>query len=1102
MEHNDNNSHNGHYDEQLLTTNGIKFTHREIDVLSCIFHTRGSSKIASLLSISARTVETHTANIMRKMDTNSREGIIDFIEKHDHSSLITKHYYAILLQIQFKRKLTEINNLIRSTPFHCYIIYDHRLSDEMPFINRLKNDLKICGIQVNLIASNKVKSETFPNHRGPAHIIYLPSQGFLATEESKIRQMLATHAPIALQDNPSWVYVFLPSQAKSEHNNSKNNNFISFDTEQDYELTYFELIRQLLPTINLSEIVVSFTKTQESMIEVPGKDSPKNTLLSKKGILEVLLPIHRAYPLMGFFIVLLCLVGLYILNDSPFSEARVDDLNADLSIRSDLFVPSKNTLLDRPNLMAKIGESLSGNEGIKAVGIVGIGGAGKSTLARRYALQQNFQVIWEINAATRETIMDSFERLAYALCTSEEEKQILQGLQNIKIYAEKDEKILLFVKGKLKTNSKWLLLYDNVEKFTNIRKYFPSDATVWGMGRIIITTSNSNTKNNSLINTFIQIGELSPSQKRQLFKQIMGNEKANPSSQEQEATIFLNDIPPFPLDVSIAAYYLKSTGTPYTKYLERLKEDNKDFETIQADVVKEASGYTKTRYNIITLSLIQLIESHKDFQDLMLMSTLLDYQNIPKMLLASYKGDTVVDNFIYNLKKYSLITSEAYENSIATFSLHKSTQEIILAYLKKSLSLKAQEPLIHSIGDTLENSIIEAIDDEDFSKMKILAPHCEAFLNHDKLLSEPMKSSIGGALGCIYYYLWNKNKAKYLLETNLSNLNHYPTDNHNKIARLLVYLGNFYRSVGNYDQAKKVLERSLTIYKMNPNHLSNARALGFLAAVYRDLGDYKMAKNLLQESLGIHEKYSRNKIGHAWILSKLGTIYMLLGDYKQARSLLENSLLIYKMQGEDYVGVAWVLSHLGTVYEREGDPEKAINLLNQSLTITRKYFYDDHIFVASGLAALGKVYTHNGNFQAAKKTLKESLRVYTKNYGIDHIQTAHVQRVLGEAFMVEGDMETAESLFNMSLLVFQRKIHPEEYMALENLADLYQKKSAQALSDGYHKQSQSFNTQAKNYLNQALKILEDSFESDSPHIAKIKSKLSDFNEFGEKAVNS
>jgi len=214
-----------------------------------------------------------------------------------------------------------------------------------------------------------------------------------------------------------------------------------------------------------------------------------------------------------------------------------------------------------------------------------------------------------------------------------------------------------------------------------------------------------------------------------------------------------------------------------------------------------------------------------------------------------------------------------------------------------------------------------------------------------------------------------------------------------------------------------------------------------------------------------------------------------LESYQKAKVLLETSLNIYKKQSDDYVGVSWVLGYLGNLYILLGDYDKAESLLVQSLLIYRKYFSDDHIFVAVDLASLGNVYIQTGNSQKAKKVLTESLIIFEKNFGKKHMETARVMRMLGEAYCLEGDMEIAEDLINKSLLIFQQKEFPESYKSFESLADLYLKKAFQAASESDSKQEQIFKNQAIEYLNQALKILKNSFDEESPHIKNVNIKL-------------
>ena len=52
------------YSDHLTILNDPKFTLREIDVIACILHNRGEKKIATLLSISPRTISASVSHAM------------------------------------------------------------------------------------------------------------------------------------------------------------------------------------------------------------------------------------------------------------------------------------------------------------------------------------------------------------------------------------------------------------------------------------------------------------------------------------------------------------------------------------------------------------------------------------------------------------------------------------------------------------------------------------------------------------------------------------------------------------------------------------------------------------------------------------------------------------------------------------------------------------------------------------------------------------------------------------------------------------------------------------------------------------------------------
>ena len=212
--------------------------------------------------------------------------------------------------------------------------------------------------------------------------------------------------------------------------------------------------------------------------------------------------------------------------------------NTSKPIRSDFFLPCESTLLDRSKVLSTIDEKLNSKKGIRTLALIGIGGAGKTTLARRYARSQQNSVVWEVNAESKESLIHSFESLAHNLSKEEQEKVNLQGILAIKELSIREERLLSFVKDKLREQDDWLLVYNNLDDMVQSQDYIPRDENTWGKGRVLITTTDSNIESNNFVDTAISIGELSSEDKLSLFIRIMNNqEEISKSKNLSEQTV-------------------------------------------------------------------------------------------------------------------------------------------------------------------------------------------------------------------------------------------------------------------------------------------------------------------------------------------------------------------------------------------------------------------------------------------------------------------------------------------------------------------------------------------------------------------------------------
>lgn len=1119
------------YATHLNTIGSMKFTNREVDIIAFVMSGRSAKKTAAFFSISPKTVENHTRNIMQKLGCSSKEGIIDFIEKSGSYSQLKEYYLSLLMQSEFKKRLRELSTEIQSPGLQeCLIIYLSEQDKPDAFISLFEEHLKLTGLKTSIFLYQEGEDVNYPPLKTETN-----KNQFITFIHSDSRQGYILNLKSATTLNEQETTINL----RDLNDNGKQD---LLDFKKDYFHSFFKLLQQASLFPNMDRTLSDFDKKYSILVDVIQSGTQTANLHLKKKI--YLLEFFNWLVNKRMWLVTVGMTGallfFFMFKNTRHEFGEPKDLHY---IRSDLILPSKDTFLDRPLLNTQISQSLKNQtEDIKTIALIGIGGAGKTTLARHYASQQKAEVIWEINAESKAVLFDSFEKLAYNLCATEEEKKQLRRLMEINYSPLKEEEVVNAVKKGLKSKQSWLLIFDNLETFMDAQKYFPFDSHNWGKGKIIITTRDRTLQNSGNINDTIFVGELNNEERYLLFIKLLGknerelNNKENRnqksySAEKELAISFLNEIPPYPLDISIAAYYLKVTGISFDLYLKNLTEHKDDFEKTQESILKDVSQYTNTRYNIITFSLRHLLKTNQDFTSLLLFVSMINYQDIHRSLLDLFKDKLIVDRFTHHLNKYSLIIPKpsSFTNSQISFSIHRSTQEICLDYLKRTIDPQKREALIQDISTVLNKYIESAINRADYATVQELVIHIEAFLHHPELLTDTTKGFIGGRLGSLYYYSGSYIKARIALESSLACLNQHEHSHHEGIAYSSTYLGLIYKKSGEYEKAKDLLEKSILLYKENllENRLEYCWTLSQLGAIYADLNELEKGKDIINRSLDIYSKYfPEDQMGIACALAYLGNIYSQLGNYENARKSLElsletyqkvlpeehvdigwtcvhlgdvyriqgnyndsekqllNGLEIYKRQfGEKHIDVAWVVSYLGNLYRSKGDLDKAKILLEQSLHKHELYFGKDHVDVARIASYLGQVYVAIGRFEKSKELYTRALKIYRKDEKKNKTKIAHVLSNLGGVYSLQDQLTNSEKCILEALDIFQKHTYPEGYMILENASNLFLKKSK---LEGNNKQAYLYKDQAITYHKQALAFARRYFPSGSSVLTSIE----------------
>jgi eukaryotic-like serine/threonine-protein kinase len=250
-----------------------------------------------------------------------------------------------------------------------------------------------------------------------------------------------------------------------------------------------------------------------------------------------------------------------------------------------------------------------------------------------------------------------------------------------------------------------------------------------------------------------------------------------------------------------------------------------------------------------------------------------------------------------------------------------------------------------------------------------------------------------------------------------------------RTGRWLAHLAGVRHSMGDYEDALALLERSLELRKsaQGDDHPDIATALGSLAMTHRALGDYSTAKSLYERAVAMREQtLGAEHPDVAGAVSSLALLHITTGDYAEAIVLLEHSrTILERTLGAEHPDVASVLHKLAVAHRSTGDLDAAMPLYERSLSITRTALGPDHSDVARALNNIATIHHMRGESEEEKVALLEALSIWERTLGPEHPEIAGVLGNLAKLHESEGDYAEARVLFERALAIRQAALGPD-----------------------------------------------------------------------------
>lgn len=1071
----------------LIKIRGLNFSSRELDVMACIMNGRTSKKaIASTLQINPGTAAAHTRNIMQKLNCSSWEHIRDFIEQSGQAEFIQQHLKRVLAREHFDLLLHQLaDQLIGTAKPVCLIVYEAAESETLlPIVHKIEEVLKRIGIAVQLTVAQNMFS--------------IPSTS--TVQIIRLSQQRTGADVITIADYPTSEALMVKvlesvvgEGALKELKASFDGSVPSLTSETCSDRASLSFFSHLLQRLRLSQFVAKMKR-------------------------------YNPFAVIAVAISFLSVIGFAFWGVLSFTSPKL--------IRSDLTLPPAQVCLQRSNLVDTIQRQLKSQQAnsIPIVTLVGLGGVGKTMVARMVGKQHTGSVVWELTADSLSTLKTSFKELADALARTSEQQALWRHIQSMPQGESKDKKTLAFVKSALQKESNWLLIYDNVEALSDMKEYMPLDVDAWGRGHVLITTCNANLQQAYFLTpeTMIHMDELTDDEALSLFTRTLYGTRTLLSEEQIKAAEFLRQIPHFPLDISVTAQYIRHNQISYQEYLERMQQQA--FHETQEAMLRETHQYRHSRHHLMMVSLQRVLDLNPEFADLLLMMCCLDATNIPRAFLDVYKPNLVVDTFMLQMKKYSLIHQESSSGTYATVSIPKMMQTIGLEYLNTRLGTEQVPHRYIAMLQAIERVIQKAMDEENADLMKVYEPHLKKLLTLD--FQSTQQAILNCLLGCVSYYLGEDDQTLTHLSQSLNTLKEKPSLNEGRTSRALSYLGDTYKNKGNYEMAIQCLEEASKLYSQHDGlSLRHARTLTYLGNTYRMKGVYGKARAVLEQSVSIYQKHSERAHESAQPLGVLSTVYRDMGEYTKAIQMMEDSLKRYKdhetypmwriglrlclgsaytatgeyrkgrdilldcqatlkkLYSDHHALYPWIQLYLGDAYRHLGDLDKAKHHLEDSITHFKQWFSEHHAGYAIALSRLGGVYVDLHQWELARTTLHKSIELMEHLFGKGHVQTGYSIHQLGRSYLAEKDYDRAGQLLHQSLECYQQMNHTDMYRPLETLGNLHYEKAEEAKAKGDKVLALQETQRAKEYLTRAIDIIQTRLTPASVHQKRLTTKL-------------
>lgn len=636
-------------------------------------------------------------------------------------------------------------------------------------------------------------------------------------------------------------------------------------------------------------------------------------------------------------------------------------------------------VIGREALLKTIAARLwDGAEAAPILALTGVGGVGKSTLAREYAWRERarYQGASLIVASGRDALTEGLIRIG---------ARVMEGLEREQDRAAAASKALRWLETS-GAETPWLLILDNVNDPADLSGLLPRENV-----HIVATSRRDDWRDPGLAfaATPLDVDVLAPEDAVRYLCTTAGREDHAGAAALSEALGRL----PLALEQA-ASFCLNNRMVDFGGYLAKAEE-----------YLARPYGAEENRSVAATFALAINEVAARDPESVRLLE-LMSFcapSAIPLDLFVTDERDAeTVGAEAAELARWSLIQQAALKDGTPGANVHRLVQasararaeaeriEETLALLRAALRL----------GDGADSPQ----DHRAWPRLARLEPHGLAALGH--MATRPQETSastaavIANALGVVATAQARLAVAEALYRRALAILEPALGPDHPHVAALLHNLAATLQERGASAEAETLQSRALTIREaaLGPTHPEVAKTLSNLALMLQARGAHGEAEPLQQRALDIREAaYGPEHPDVANSLNNLAESLRIRDDAAAAEPLYRRALDITETTlGPNHPMAATALNNLALALQMRGAFDAAEPLHRRALAIREAALGPEHPDVATSLSNQAALLFECGRSDEAEPLLRRALAIFEAALPAEHPQIGVIRDTLAE----------------------------------------------------------------------------------------------------------